>query len=212
MSIGSAVRAILPPSLERRAAGAYRSVFVDLQKVAVHLATCLQKDARLLDVGGGDGELLNYLLDLRADVSVSMVDVAETIGKFVQQRHFSRVEVFPGTSLEAHLAGADPYDAVLVSDVMHHLPESYRAKFLFAARTALVPNGLLFIKDIEPGHWRSSLSLLCDRHVSGDRGVSLVSQDGIRRLLQAGSACDVSEVGLYEDDCPNYILKCDFGA
>ncbi|MGV8932957.1 MAG: class I SAM-dependent methyltransferase [Luteimonas sp.] len=203
---------MMTPATERKAAGVYRSIFVDLAKVAECLARHLQPGSRLLDIGGGDGELLNRLLDLRPDVQVTMVDVADSVGKFLLPVHRGKVELIPRTLLEDHVAGLEGrYDEALVSDVMHHLPQSYRAKFLRSIHSALRPNGSIFVKDIQPGHFVSWLSLYCDKYISGDPGVCLISQASLRLLASEQlPQHDAAEIGLYARDCPNYIVKLHF--
>lgn len=214
MKFGPAIRALLPSTFERSAARVYRSVFVDLKKVAECIAPFLPKDARLLDIGGGDGELLNALLALRPDVSVTMVDVAESVGKFVESQHMKRVQLLPGTSIESHVETLTmPYDAALVSDVVHHLPATYRPQFLGSVYRALAPGGSIFVKDIEPGYFIAGLSLFCDKYVSGDRGVMLISQEELCQLANARlPQHTATEIGLYDRDRPNYIMKLDFAA
>ena len=215
MKLGPAIRRLMPGGLERKAAAVYRRVFVDLRKVAAAVAAALPADAHLLDIGGGDGELLNHLLAARPDVRVTMVDVAGSVGRFVEPAHDRRVRRLPGTSIEAHLAGLDaPYDAALVSDVMHHLPGGYRAQFLRSVRGALVPGGSIFVKDIEPGHPIAWLSLVCDKYVSGDRGVALVSLAELVALAEAELAplAAAAEIGLHRVDAPNYLVRLDLAA
>lgn len=211
MKIGPAIRRLMPAGFERRAAAAYRRVFVDLRKVAATVAGALPADAHLLDIGGGDGELLNHLLAARPDVRVTMVDIAGSVGKFVEPAHADRVRLLPGTSIEEHLGQMRaPYDAALVSDVMHHLPGGYRAQFLRSVRDALVPAGSIFVKDIEPGHPVAWLSLVCDRYVSGDRGVVLVSLAELAALVEAELAPQaIGEIGLHRIDPPNYLVRLD---
>lgn len=210
--LGPAIRRLMSPDIERKAAAMYRAVFVDLEKVAKILAQHLPKSAKLLDIGGGDGELLNYLLDRRPDATVSMVDVAGSVGKFITPTNRTRVAFYPRTPIEVHTDGLQSrYDAALVSDVVHHLPADYRASFLNSVHSAIVPGGPMFIKDIEPGHPIASLSLFCDKYVSGDRGVELISMDALCALGAGELPRHVAtEIGLYSIDRPNYMLKLDF--
>lgn len=207
------LRKWMSPRMERRLSGVYRSVFVDLRKVAATLAPVLPDRARILDIGGGDGELLNHLFALRPDVHVTMVDIAPSVGKFVEARHGASVALQPGTSVEQHLSNSPPpYDAVLVSDVMHHLPDGYRGEFLQAVSAALAPGGSVFVKDVEPGHPVAWLSLVCDHYVSGDRGVVLVSAAELGELAaQVLPPHRISEIGLLAKDRPNYLVRLDFG-
>ena len=213
MALGPMLRKWMSPHLERRLSGIYRSVFVDLRQVAATLAPALPNGARILDIGGGDGELLNHLFALRPDLHVTMVDIAPSVGKFVEARHGARVELRSGTSVEQHLSMSPPlYDSVLISDVMHHLPGGYRGDFLRAVSASLKPGGSVFVKDVEPGHPVAWLSLICDHYVSGDHGVVLVSAaelgDLAARVLPPHQ---ISEIGLLAKDRPNYLVRLEFG-
>lgn len=210
MPIGPFVRHLVGPRLERGLSDLYRRVFVDLDVVADVLARECPENARILDIGGGDGELINRLLPLRPDLRIDMVDIAPVVGKFLVPEVRDRVQMFPGTPIESLPASAGMYDAALVSDVMHHLPGSYRASFLSAVHAKLAPGAVMFIKDIEPGHPIASLSLFCDRHVSGDKGTALVSMQDIRELTQHLPSHSLRELGLLATNAPNYMFKLSF--
>jgi len=202
----------MTPSFERKAAGAYRSVFVDLRKVAMHMALALPEGAHVLDIGGGDGELLNLLLAERGDIRVTMVDVAQSVGKFVEPRHKERVQFFPQTTIQDHLASVGAiYNAAIVSDVVHHIPPLARTGFISSVQSSLKSNGVLLVKDVEPGHAVAWLSLVCDQYVSGDRGVELISVSALQALA-AGClpAHTTTEVGLLAHNKPNYLVRFDF--
>jgi hypothetical protein len=74
MAPGALIRGVLGARLARRAGRWYRMIFVDLAKEAAALAAVIPLDARLLDIGGGDGEHLNHLLALRPDLRVTTLD------------------------------------------------------------------------------------------------------------------------------------------
>ena len=211
MKIGPAFRRLLPARLERSIAGVYRSVFVDLRRVARTLAPQLPANARILDVGGGDGELLNALFALRPDLHVTMVDVSASVGKFVEPRHHAKLARLPRTFIEDHLASATGrYDAAVVSDVLHHIPVALRATFLANVQKSLRPKGRLFVKDIEPGHAISRLSLFSDQYISGDRQVVLISRDELVRLAASILPPHTStELDLLAQNPPNYLIRFD---
>lgn len=209
MRIGPAVRALMPPSLERAAANAYRAVFVDLDLVAGKLAELLPPRAHVLDIGGGDGELLNRLFALRSDIRVTMVDVAESVGRFLKPQFSGRVTLAPSTTIQAHAATlGEKYDAAIVVDVMHHVVPSEREAFLSCVSETLRPGSPLLVKDVEPGHFRATLGYWCDKYVSGDRGVALIPAADVMALanqLVPGGA--TSEAGLLAIDRPNYLVR-----
>jgi cyclopropane fatty-acyl-phospholipid synthase-like methyltransferase len=212
MKLGPLIRRLLPAGLETMAAKAYRAVFVDLDKVALQLAKALPGDANVLDIGGGDGELLNRLLAMRTDVRVTMVDIAPSVGRFLLPQYRERVRLLPGTTIQAHLLTLHgqnrKYDAAIVVDVMHHIPGGQRESFLGEVHEALAPGGVLLIKDVEPGHLRATLGYLCDRYISGDRGVALISITELSDLVaRIAPGRGVSEVGLLQEDRPNYLIR-----
>lgn len=209
MAIGPWIRRALPARVEKLAADAYRGLFVDLDKVAERLASRIPAGARLLDIGGGDGDLLNRLLALRDDVKVDMVDIAPRVGSLLDARHEARTRRFPSTPMAQHAAThAGLYEAALLSDVMHHVPPAQRPALLQSMAACLQPGGAAFIKDVEPGHPRATLGWWCDRYVSGDRGVSLVSMAALRALVdQALEVAGVEEIGLLAIDRPNYLVR-----
>lgn len=59
---------------------------------------------------------------------------------------------------------------VMVSDVMHHIPENLRSIFLenLKQMVSTIRNATIIVKDIEPGYFRSWASLYADRLISGD--------------------------------------------
>lgn len=209
MSIGPALRAMMPPSLERAAANAYRAIFVDLDLVAGKIAELLPAQARVLDIGGGDGELLNRLLALRSGIKVTMVDVAPSVGRFLKPQFRDRVAFVPATTIQEHAAELkEKYDAAIVVDVMHHVAPQEREAFLRCVGESLRPGSPLLVKDVEPGYFRAKLGYWCDKYVSGDRGVELIPAAEVmalaNKLMPGGTT---SEAGLLSVDRPNYLVR-----
>ena len=210
MSLGPAVRHVLGPRLARRAGGWYRAIFVDLGKVAVAIAGVIPRGAHLLDIGGGDGQPLNYLLALRPDLRVTTLDPGPLVGQWIEARFDAQVTRLSGTGIAEYLAAgrADP-DAILIADVLHHIPESARASFLGSIEMLLkrVPQLRIIVKDVEPGSWRALLGLWADRYITGDRNVSLISRDRLERLfIEALGPLRREDTELFEADRPNYAI------
>jgi hypothetical protein len=210
MALGALVRRLLGARLARRAGERYRAIYVDLEKVAAALAEVIPSGAHLLDVGGGDGQPINHLLCLRPDLTVTTLDPAPVVGQWIEQRYVDQVERLPRTTLADFVARPRARaDAILIADVLHHIPESGRREFLDSVRVLLdrVPGLLIVVKDVEPGYWRARLGFWSDRYVTGDRNVSLISRGGVTRLFE-----DVlgplrrEETDLFEKDVPNYAI------
>jgi hypothetical protein len=210
MALGPAIRRVLGPRLARRAGLYYRAIYVDLSAVAAILATVLPRDTHVLDVGGGDGQPLNYLLALRPDLAITTLDPAPIVGQWIEERFDGRVKRLPSTSLAEYVARdlGDP-DAILIADVMHHIPETARRGFLDSVGVLLdrKPALRIIVKDVEPGYWRAVLGYWSDRYVTGDRNVSLISSDAMTRLFQeALGPLHREETDLFKMDSPNYAM------
>ena len=210
MSLGPSVRRVLGPRLARRAGGWYRAIFVDLGKVAAAIAGVIPRGAHLLDIGGGDGQPINHLLALRPDLRVTTLDPGPLVGQWIEARYDAQVTRLPGIGIAEYLAAsrADP-DAILIADVLHHIPESARANFLRSIRVLLerVPQLRIIVKDVEPGSWRALLGFWADRYITGDRHVGLISRDRLEHLfIEALGPLRREDTVLFETDRPNYAI------
>jgi hypothetical protein len=210
VALGPAIRRLLGARLARRAGRWYRAIFVDLAKEAAALDAAIPRDAHLLDIGGGDGEPLNHLLDLRPDLRITTLDPGHTVGRWIETRFADRVTRLPGTSLADYLGEGRTYpDAILIADVLHHIPEAARAGFLGSVRLLLerVPTLRIVVKDVEPGSWRALLGYWSDRYITGDPNVSPISRERLARIFEEALGPLRSEdTNLFEIDRPNYAV------
>jgi Methyltransferase domain len=201
---------MLGKRLARRAGRWYRAIFVDLAKEAAALATAIPLDAHVLDIGGGDGEPLNHLLALRPDLHVTTIDPGPVAGQWINECFNDRVVRLPGTNLPQYLVESRKSpDAVLIADVLHHIPENARPGFLSSVKLLLerVPELRIVVKDVEPGSWRALLGYWSDRYVTGDAETSPVSREQVARLLEnALGPLRREETNLYDSDRPNYAI------
>jgi SAM-dependent methyltransferase len=82
-----------------------------IRVLAHHVAKLLPPDARVLDVGSGDGLLARRIMDLRPDLRIEGVDVLARAMTYIP------IKLFDGV----HLPFADrTFDAVMMVDVLHH--------------------------------------------------------------------------------------------
>jgi len=96
------------------ALGALHSKLVHSRRVKVltgHLATLVPLNARVLDIGCGDGQLARLLLDVRPDLKLQGIDV------LVRAQTQIPVTAFDGTTLPFD---DQSFDAVMFMDVLHH--------------------------------------------------------------------------------------------
>lgn len=210
MAIGAAIRRVLGAHLARQVGRWYRAIFVDLAKEAAALATVIPRNAHLLDIGGGDGEPLNHLLALRPDLRITTLDPGPNVGQWIDERFKARVTRLARTSLEEYLARGRPDpDAVLIADVLHHIPKANRARFLSTLRVLLerVPQIRIIVKDVEPGFWRARLGYWSDRYITRDLGVTPISREHLTRLFEeAFGPLRRENTNLFEADRPNYAI------
>jgi cyclopropane fatty-acyl-phospholipid synthase-like methyltransferase len=208
MSVGTLARKILGKKWFPVLGRWYRAVFVDLTKVVACLPP-LPPGSHVLDIGGGDGEMINILLARNLEIDVTMLDLSSRLGSFLVPAVRPRVRLLPSTSLKTYADGERVFpNVVLVSDVIHHVPVQERPAFFADLRLVLGGRPTtLVVKDLEPGHFRSWLSLLADRYISGDRTVSLVSQEQVTALVaEAFPGTEVRSTKLFAIDRPNYAL------
>lgn len=210
MPLGPAVRRLVGARGARRLGRWYRAIFVDLAKEAAALAAVIPREAHLLDVGGGDGEPLNHLLAVRRDLRVTTLDPGPIVGQWIEARFDDRVVRLPGTTLGEYVAAGRPDpDAVLIADVLHHIPVPARRAFLLGVRVLLerAPRLRVIVKDVEPGSWRALLGYWSDRYVTGDRDVSPISRLSLVRLLEEVlGPLRQEHTNLFETDRPNYAI------
>ena len=147
---------------------------------------------------------------MRGDLRVTTLDPGPVVGQWIDERYAARVARLPATSLADYVAAGQPApDAILIADVMHHIPESARAAFLQDIRTLLerAPQLRIIVKDVEPGSWRARLGYWSDRYVTGDPDVSPISRERLVRLLEeALGPLRKQDTNLFAADSPNYAI------
>jgi len=213
MTIGQLARKVLGERWFAAAASRYRALFVDLGKVIDSLPA-LPADVEVLDVGGGDGAVLDVLLERYPGARATMIDLAPHIGGSLRAQHADRVRLLPGVSVRAYREVADrPPDLILVSDVLHHVPEDGRRQLFLDLRDLLCGRpATIVVKDVEPGYLRARLGYLADKYISGDRSVTLVPQAAVRSMLvEAFPLAALRSTPLLERDPPNYAIVCEIG-
>jgi len=211
MSVGKVARLILGKKF-KVIGRIYRSMFVNLRLVSISISPYIPINSLVLDIGGGDGDPLNHLLSLREDLKVITIDPSNSIGSFIEEVYSSRVQLLPGVSVgEYSKITSQIPDVILISDVIHHIPINSRNVFFSELKEIIVNSEKsvkLIIKDIEPGSFRSNLSLFSDRCVSGDQNVSLIKCSNLKTILfdLFKTSVTIEVTNLFELDKPNYAI------
>ncbi|MET0283979.1 MAG: class I SAM-dependent methyltransferase [Polyangiales bacterium] len=207
MSAGQVVRDLLGPRWFKPLGDAYRAFFVDLTAVAESFPQ-LPRSGSILEVGGGDGQLLNALLARFPSAHATMIDISPRLGAALDTTLLARVQLLPNTSIRQYIERGHPPPALIsVCDVVHHVPPEQRVRFFSDLRPLIGPDTLLVVKDIRPGTTRGYLSYLADRYISGDRSVSLLDESALETLVKSAiPGVRAERTPLFDRDAPNYAI------
>jgi C-methyltransferase len=121
----------------------YRRAEHSAQEVAAHVAPMLAAGAHVLDLGGGHGRYAGELVQrgLRATLFDRPVVV-----EIARERFGDAIGYATGDFLADPLGG--PYDAVLLSNIVHGLGPGENRHLLGSIALSLRPGGLVVLKDM----------------------------------------------------------------
>lgn len=180
VKLGPAIRTRLG-RWEVPAADAYRSFFINLDDCA-QLVSSVFPGRRILEVGCGDGSFSQRILARYPDAEYVGIDVAAQPGRLFRG-DLACVEFHSTTSSEFRSSEPDPFDLVLLVDVLHHVPRDEREGLLRDVQAMTASGGHYIIKEWEPsrtfGHWAAWTA---DRFITGDR-IQHISLATLRRDL-----------------------------
>ncbi|BCJ91486.1 hypothetical protein IZ6_22210 [Terrihabitans soli] len=186
----------------------YRRFFMDTDKMAGRIAAAIPAGAKCLDIGGGDGMIANALLERRSDISITMIDLAASIGGFVDPKFAGRIALHPATPVDAFTANTGAFDATLITDVLHHIPAGFRPQFFADVKRQMEKSGcrVLLVKEVMPGRLRSFLGVLSDKYITGDKNVALLARTDIQTLAEATFGIEnIERFAVEVPDAPNYF-------
>ncbi len=183
MPLGQVIRGLFGRH-ERRIADAYRALFMDLDDYGAKMRGWAAQPRKVLEVGCGEGAVTEILADAFPHAEILAIDITSRAGRLYLGRR-SGVE-FRNATIQA-IAGAHPatFDLIVLSDVIHHVPDDLRGEVLCAIGKALAPNGRFVLKDWSkssaPIHW------LChagDRWLTGDRVAHLTPSEAKHMVVR----------------------------
>jgi SAM-dependent methyltransferase len=181
VGIGTFVRHRLG-RLEIPAAELYRACFINLDQLGARVAT-LREPKRILEIGCGDGALAQRLTAACPAADYLGIDPAPTAGRLYRGDP-ARAEFRRQDTANLVAGQPDPFDLVVIVDVLHHIPAAARPTVLRHAAQLTAPGGLLLIKE-----WAKDrpvfgrLAYWADRYVTGDRDVDFMTEDQLATLL-----------------------------
>lgn len=183
-AIGPAVRKRLG-RFEIPAADAYRAAFINLDHAARVLAS-VAPATRILEVGCGDGSFGQRLLERYPGAEYVGIDISAEPGRLFQGDRARAT--FRSIDSASYLAeGPEPFDLVVMVDVVHHIPLEMRDQVMREVRDLTAVGGRYAIKEWDP--IRGPVHAACwalDRYVTGDDIKHVRSEDltpWITRLL-----------------------------
>ncbi len=146
--------AAYPPGLVRAYARA-RFTIINSTILGM-LSLALSGRRRILEIGCGFGLFGTYFASLDPQVQYRGFDLnARRIAMAraaAARLGLSTVQFDVGDARSSIEMGRD-YDAVLMMDLLHHVPDAAKRDLLTSVTEALVPGGLLVLKDIVPHPW-----------------------------------------------------------
>ncbi|MBN1617756.1 class I SAM-dependent methyltransferase [Candidatus Dojkabacteria bacterium] len=207
MSIGKFARKLLGSNFYK-IAKYYKEFFFHIPSF-VEILPKFPANTTILDVGGGDGEVLNYVLSGNPTLKAVLIDPNDNIGGMISTSNRKRVTLYPGYSMQKYKESniSKGYQFVLISDVLHHIPEKDRDRFINELLGLCLKDSTLIIKDIQPGYVKSWLSLFSDIFISGDKSTKLISMEEItKKIRNKYPKVQVTDTGLQKKTPPNYCL------
>ena len=181
MSIGPSVRRMLGP-IEAPISSAYRSMFINIGELGKAI-DAVPFGSRVLEVGVGDGMIASQIVERRPDASVLGIDLAQNPGSLFEGDR-TRAEFRTISTSDLLAEQPTPFDAIVIADVLHHVPPSLRTGLLDDVATLLSDDGVLLVKETvvsrSPGYWMGRFS---DRWITGDRNVSFLREADLKQLV-----------------------------
>jgi 2-polyprenyl-6-hydroxyphenyl methylase/3-demethylubiquinone-9 3-methyltransferase len=193
MAVGSKVRKLFGRH-ERLIADLWRGIFMSLDHWTCIIGTWAPQPRRILELGCGEGCSTIRLAAAYPDAVIDAVDIAAHVGR-LYQGPADRVRFRIVTAEDLAQECPNAYDLIIVTDVLHHIPQEARGSFLAAVRGLLAPGGVLAFKDWHR-NWAPIyyLGYAADRWLTGDR-IAYLTRAEARHLLAGvfGANCVSAE-------------------
>ncbi len=155
-------------TLERPAVEIYRRAFIDLDALAAWIRTRVPAPARFLEIGCGEGALVERLARAYPNADVTAIDVGSQPGRLCIVKE-PRIRFSQMTAAALRVEETGGYPLVILCDVLHHVPRQEREKLLMDAAALVAPGGSLVCKEWVRQHTLAYLmGYMADRFITGD--------------------------------------------
>ncbi len=127
---------------------------------------------RILSLGCGAAVIERYVAELNPEVSIRGYDLDERNISVIARTAANCPRVTVERRDITRLSEPPVHAAVLVSDVLHHLPPTAHLGLARAIEHALAPGGICVVKDLDAGpRWKNRWNRVHDRLVAGPEPV-----------------------------------------
>lgn len=173
---------------EIRAAKTYRAMFFPVAEFA-DLVKRWAPGTRVLEIGCGDGMVIEQLAKTYPDASLTGIDIDDEPGRLFRGRG-SEV-AFHSITAEQFAGGhTGSFDLIVICDVLHHVEQEQRIDLLKAAKRLLAPDGAVVVKEwADFGDRFTRFVHFLETRVSGAYTL-YDTADGWKSLLGAGFGPD----------------------
>jgi 2-polyprenyl-6-hydroxyphenyl methylase/3-demethylubiquinone-9 3-methyltransferase len=138
---------------------------------------------RVLEVGVGDGMIATQITTRRPDATVLGIDLAANPGSLFKGDS-TRAQFRTISTSDLLAEKPEPFNAIVIADVLHHVPPAIRPALLSDVSDLLAKGGVLLVKESvvvsSPGYWMGKFS---DLYITGDRNVSYLREDDLEQLI-----------------------------
>lgn len=168
--------------IEAPISSAYRSMFINIGDLGKAMEA-VPFGPRVLEVGVGDGMIASQIIGRRPEATVLGIDLAENPGSLFEG-DATRAQFRTVSTSDLLAEKPEPFDAIVIADVLHHVPPAIRPALLSDVSELLADDGVLMVKESvvvpSPGHWVGKFS---DLYITGDRNVSYLREDDLHQLI-----------------------------
>jgi SAM-dependent methyltransferase len=146
-----------------------------LRRICLDEFLRLREGERVLDIGCGPGYILNYM----PRVDYVGFDTEPRYIEYAKEHFPDRGQFFCEHFAQEHVAKLEPFDAIMLFGVIHHLDDVVAENLLGLLAKCLVPNGRIVTLDpcLAPGQSRIARFV-----AEADRGRFVREEPAYRRL------------------------------
>jgi len=182
MPLGPFIRKMFGP-FERQVSDLFRSVFINLDAFVDQIQQWLSA-TNIFELGCGEGAIAERLVKSFPNAHYTGIDIMPRVGRLFTGD--SSRTTFKQQSIRDFTLNnvKNPFDLLIICDIMHHIPWDMHKDILIDARKVLKPGGYMILKDWE----RSAtpiyfLGYFVDRYITGDH-VRYKSAGELQELIE----------------------------